>query len=247
MDFRTATINPIRIGLLGLLLGAFLPGCATEKDTMGSEIRDLLGIDENTTVVTEGTLEQQYEPLTIMKRGESFYAKGNYIESAGEYQRFLELHPIHRLAPFAQFRLGMSYYKQINTVDRDSEPLWKTIQAFQKLIEVYPKSPYVADAKAKLAFCRERLAQYQMYIGHFYYHKGAYPAAIYRFNKVVKEYGDLGIASEALYRLALSYKDLGKKGQAETTLRLLLEKYPESRYRDEANGLIQRLNDKPAS
>ena len=247
MDISTATIYRIRIGLLGLLLGVFLSGCATEKDTMGSEIRDLLGIDENTTVVTEGTLEQQYEPLTIMKRGESFYGKGNYIEAAAEYQRFLELHPIHRLAPFAQFRLGMSYYKQINTVDRDSEPLWKTIQAFQKLIEVYPKSPYVADARAKLAFCRERLAQYQMYIGHFYYHKGAYPAAVYRFNKVVKDYGDLGIAAEALYRLALTYKDLGQAGEAETTLHLLLEKYPESRYRDEANGLIQRLNDKPAS
>jgi outer membrane protein assembly factor BamD len=247
MDFRTTTINWIRISLLGLLLGVFLSGCATEKDTVGSEVRDLLGIDENTTAITEGTLEQQYEPLTIMKRGESFYAKENYIEAAGEYQRFLELHPIHRLAPFAQFRLGMSYYKQINTVDRDSEPLWKTIQAFQKLLEVYPKSPYVADAKTKLAFCRERLAQYQMYIAHFYYHKGAYPAAIYRFNKVVKDYGDLEIASEALYRLALSYRELGQGGQAETTLRLLLEKYPDSRYRNEANGLIQRLNDKPAS
>jgi outer membrane protein assembly factor BamD len=86
-----------------------------------------------------------------------------------------------------------------------------------------------------------------MYIAHFYYHKGAYPAAIYRFNKVVKDYGDLEIASEALYRLALSYRELGQGGQAETTLRLLLEKYPDSRYRNEANGLIQRLNDKPAS
>jgi len=242
-----STIKHVQIVMIGILLGAYLSGCATEKDTIGSEVRDLLGIDENTTTVTEGTLEQQYEPLTIMKRGESFYAKENYIEAAGEYQRFLELHPIHRLAPFAQYRLGMSHYRQVNTIDRDSEPLWKTIQSFQKLIEVYPKSPYVADAKTKLAFCRDRLARYQMYIGHFYYHKGAYTAAAYRFNKVVQDYADLEIASEAMYRLALSYRDLGKKEQAETTLRLLLEKYPESRYKNEANGLIRQLNDKQAS
>src|SRR5580765_7357106 len=127
-------IKILQTALLGIVISGFLSGCATEKDTVGSEIRDLLGIDENTTTVTEGTLEQQYEPLTIMKRAESFYAKENYIEAAGEYQRFLELHPIHRLAPFAQYRLGMSYYKQVNTIDRDSEPLWKTIQSFQKLI-----------------------------------------------------------------------------------------------------------------
>src|SRR6266446_5887681 len=108
MDFNTTTMKQIRkqvrISLFWVLLGMLLAGCATEKDTMGSEIRDLLGIDENTTALTEGTIEQQYDPLTIMKRGESFYAKKNYIEAAGEYQRFLELHPLHRLAPFAQFR-----------------------------------------------------------------------------------------------------------------------------------------------
>ncbi len=247
MGFNTTTMKQIRKSLFWVLLSVLLTGCASEKDTVGSEIRDLLGIDANTAALTEDTLEQHYEPLTIMKRAESFYAKKNYIEAAGEYQRFLELHPLHRLAPFAQFRLGMSHFKQINTIDRDSEPLQKAMQAFQKLVEVYPKSPYVVEAKAKLAVCRERLAHYQLYIGNFYYQKGAYPAAVYRFNKVIQEYGDLEIAAEALYRLALSYQGLGETAQAETALRLLLEKYPESYYGGEANGLMQRLNGKKAS
>lgn len=247
MGFSTTTMKQIRMSLFWVLLSVLLAGCATEKDTVGSEIRDLLGIDENTTTLTEDTLEQHYEPLTIMKRAESFYAKKNYIEAAGEYQRFLELHPLHRLAPFAQFRFGMSHFKQINTIDRDSEPLQKAMQAFQKLVEVYPKSPYVVEAKTKLVVCRERLARYQMYIGNFYYQQRAYPAAIYRFNKVIQEYGDLEVAAEALYRLALSYQGLGKTAQAETALRLLLEKYPESYYGGEVNGLMQRLNGKKAS
>jgi len=247
MGFNTRQNKRLQSALVGLLLSVILSGCATEKDTVGSEIRDLLGIDENTTALTEDTLEQHYEPLTIMKRAESFYAKKNYIEAASEYERFLELHPLHRLAPLAQFRLGMSHFKQINTIDRDSEPLQKAMQAFQKLVTVYPKSPYVAEAKAKLAVCRERLARYQLYIGNFYYQKGAYPAAVYRFNKVIQEYGDLEIAAEALYRLALSYQGLGQTAQAETALRLLLEKYPESSYGGEANGLIQQINGKKAS
>lgn len=247
MGLNTTRMKKIRLPLLWVLVSVILSGCATEKDTLGSEIRDLLGIDENTTALTEDTLEQHYEPLTIMKRSESFYAKKNYIEAAGEYQRFLELHPLHRLAPFAQFRLGMSHFKQINTIDRDSEPLQKAMQAFQKLVEVYPKSPYVAEAKTKLAVCRERLARYQLYIGNFYYKKGAYSAAVYRFNKVIQEYADLEIAAEAFYRLALSYQGLGQTAQAETALRLLLEKYPESHYGGEANGLMRQLNGKKAS
>ena len=155
-------------------------------------------------------------------------------------------HPLHRLAPFAQFRLGMSYFKQINTMDRDSEPLQKAIQAFQKMVEVYPKSPYVVQAKTKLAVCREQLARYQLYIGNFYYKKGAYPAAVYRFNKVIQDYGDLELTAEAFYRLALSYQGLGETAKAETALRLLLEKYPESYYGGEANRLMRRLHDKQA-
>ena len=238
----------IRFVLFWALLSAVLPaGCATEKDTVGSEIRDLLGIDENTAALTEGTLEQHYEPLTIMKRAESFYAKKNYIEAAGEYQRFLELHPLHRLANFAQFRLALSYFKQIHAIDRDSEPLQKAMLAFQKLVEIYPKSPYAVEAKDKLALCRERLARYQLYIGKFYYKKEAYPAAVYRFSKVTQEYGDLKIAAEAFYRLALSHQKLGEMDQAESALRLLLEKYPKSEYRSQADGLLQRLNGKKAS
>jgi outer membrane protein assembly factor BamD len=83
-----------------------------------------------------------------------------------------------------------------------------------------------------------------LYIGNFYYRQGAYPAAVYRFNRVVQEFGDLEVAAEALYKLALSYQGLGQTGQAEATLKLLLEKYPESRYESDANGLIQQLNGK---
>ena len=246
MDLHKRENKQIRLALLGLMLSVVLAGCATEKDTTGSEVRNLLGIDEDTSVSSEATIEQRYEPLAIMKRAESFYGKKNYIEAAGEYQRFLDLHPLHRLAPYAQFRLAMSYFKQINTIDRDAEPLQKAMQALQKLVQVYPNSPYVAEAKAKLAVCRERLARYQMYIGHFYYHKGAYPAAVYRFNKVIQEYGDLEITSEALYRLALSQQGLGQTEKAETALRLLLEKYPESDYGRQANDLMQKLNVKKA-
>jgi len=246
MDLHKRENKQIRLALLGLMLSVVLAGCATEKDTTGSEVRNLLGIDEDAAVSSEATIEQRYEPLAIMKRAESFYGKKNYIEAAGEYQRFLDLHPLHRLAPYAQFRLAMSYFKQINTIDRDAEPLQKAMQALQKLVQVYPNSPYVAEAKAKLAVCRERLARYQMYIGHFYYHKGAYPAAVYRFNKVIQEYGDLEITSEALYRLALSQQGLGQTEKAETALRLLLEKYPESDYGRQANDLMQKLNVKKA-
>jgi outer membrane protein assembly factor BamD len=247
MGFHKREDKQIRLALLGLLLSWLLTGCATEKDTVGSEIRNLLGIDADTTVSTEDTIEQRYEPLAIMKRAESFYGKKNYIEAAGEYQRFLELHPLHRLAPYAQFRLAMSHFKQLNTIDRDSEPLQKAMQAFQKLVQVYPNSPYVAEAKAKLTVCRERLARYQLYIGNFYHKRGDYPAAVYRYNKVIQEYGDLEVAAEAFYRLALSYQRLGNTAQAQSALRLLLEKYPESDYGGQANGLMQQLNGKKAS
>ena len=37
----------------------------------------------------------------------------DYDEAATEYERFLELHPVHRWAPHAQFKLALSYDHRI--------------------------------------------------------------------------------------------------------------------------------------
>lgn len=217
-------------------------GCATKEPDYGADIRSALGVDEHTPEATEGSVEKYYDPITIIKRAEAFYGKGEYSEAVDEYKHFVSLHPLHELAHYAQFKLGLGYLKQAKTIDRDPEPFIMALQAFNKLLADYPTTKYLADAKEKIKFCKENLAKHEFYVGNFYYNQGNYSAAIYRFQKIADEYSDTGMLEEALYMTAISYKKLGDTTLAEKNLKELLNRHPDPTYRVKAERLLTSLN-----
>jgi outer membrane protein assembly factor BamD len=187
-------------------------------------------------------LSKSYDPLSLLQKAENFYKDKNFVEAGGEYEYFLNLHPLHRWAPYAQYKLGLSYFHQIPTVDRDIEPVQKCLIAFQKLLDLYNNSPYHEDAVKKIHFCQEQLAEREFYIGHIYYKKSAYPAAIARFEGIVQGYPETQVAEKAMYYLALSYQGLGEFDKAKQGLSELLEKYPATPYRPEILRLLASPN-----
>jgi outer membrane protein assembly factor BamD len=225
----------------GILLG----GCSTPKEPFGAEIRKTLGVKKDTLEKTENSAEKNYDAKVILKRAEAYYEKDDFIEAAGEYQHFIDLHPLHEWADYAQFKLGMSYFHQIRTIDRDPEPTQNALSAFQKFLSVYPDSEYADEARKRIRLCETYLAEHLLYVGRFYYKKGAYPAAINRFNSLLVAYPDLPPAEEAVYYLGLSYYYSENPDQAASHLRDLVDRYPDSPYRKPVEKLLARLNGNP--
>jgi outer membrane protein assembly factor BamD len=179
-----------------------------------------------------------------MKRAEAFFEKEDYAEAAVEYQHFLDLHRSHMLAPYAQYRLGLSHFKQVTTRDRDPEHVRQYIEAMQKLLKDYPGSAYELDAKAKIKEGRTHTAEYELYVGQHYYRQTAYLAALHRFERVITLYPDSDITAEALYYLAKTYKDIGSPERAVEHLNVLLAQYPKSKIRKEGQALMTSINGK---
>jgi len=82
--------------------------------------------------------------------------------------------------------------------------------------------------------CLNLLAEYEFYVGSFYYKKGAYNAAIGRFKGMIQNYPDTSKVPESLYYIGLSYAGLGNTGLAINTLNDLIEKYPTLEISNEA-------------
>ncbi len=226
-----------------ILLGSFLilaSGCATVKDEIDPNIQAEL--QEVLSHAPTDELSKSYDPLSLLQKAENFYKDKNFVEAATEYEYFLNLHPLHRWAPYAQYKLGLSYFHQIQTVDRDIEPVLKALTAFQKLLDLYSENPYREDALKKIRFCQEHLAEREFYIGHFYYKKSAYPAAIAQFQGIVQGYPETQAVEKAMYYLALSYQGLGESDKAQQGLKELLEKYPDTQYRKEILRLLSSPN-----
>src|SRR5262247_2363594 len=199
----------------------------------------LNGTDES--IFLGDTIEKNYDPNVIMKRGEAFFEKEEYAEAIVEYNHFLDLHRNHILAPYAAFRIGESQMKRAKGIDRDPEPIQKAIDSFERLRRDYPASRYDGQAVEKTQECHDMLAQMHLFVGQFYYRRESYLAAAHRFEQIMKMYPDKSVAPDALYYLTLSYHNLGADDWASEQLTLLAEKYPTSNHASEGARLLAKI------
>lgn len=235
-------ISPYKF--LALLLVGLLVGCSSAPKTKDASTAKQAVADADEQVLKSDPVERNYDPHVIMKRAEAFFEKEDYAEAAVEYQHFLDLHKSHMLAPYAQYRLGLSHFKQVTTRDRDPEHVRQYIDAMQKLLKDFPGSAYELDAKAKIKEGRTHTAEYELYVGQHYYRQAAYLAALHRFERILTLYPDSDITPEALYYLAKTYKDIGSPGRAVESLNVLLTQYPKSKVRKEGQALMTSINGK---
>ncbi len=222
--------------IVGLLCMA--GGCSS-KPKPTADAKAVSGTDEQ--IFLGDTIEKNYDPNVIMKRGEAFFEKEEFAEAIVEYQHFLELHRAHPLAAYAQFRLAESHLRMGKSIDRDPDPIQKAIAAFEKLRKEFPSSKYEAQALQRLADCHDWLAQTHLFVGQFYYRRSSYLAAAHRFDMITKDYPDKQVAPEALYYLAMTYQELGAQDWAAEKLQLLAEKYPNSDVADRGRRLLAKL------
>jgi outer membrane protein assembly factor BamD len=214
-------------------------GCSSTPKEQPTAKKAVGGTDEQ--IFLGDTIEKNYDPNVIMKRGEAFFDKEEYAEALVEYNHFLDLHRTHILAPYAAFRIGETHFKMAKTIDRDPEPLNKAITALERMRKDFPGSRYDAQAQQKIQECHDWLAQAHLFVGQFYYRRGSYLAAAHRFEQIMKLYPDKPVAPDALYFLAMSYHELGADDWARDNLVLLAEKYPGSAVSGDGKSLLAKL------
>ena len=118
------------------------------------------------------------------------------------YEEFEELHPKNEAIPYVIYQIGLCYYEQLDTIDRDQTAAKKAIATFNRLIENYPDDPYANKAQELYRLCLKSLADHDLYVGLFYYKTKHYEAALERFKAVVMNYPDVGAHQTALRYIA---------------------------------------------
>jgi outer membrane protein assembly factor BamD len=191
-----------------------------------------------------GELEKQHpysdwSRKALIMTAYSNFEGGKYEDAINASKRYLQLHPATPDAAYAQYILAMSNYNQIPDVTRDQERAEKAMQALQELVDRYPKSEYVSDARQRIQVARDQLAAKEMQIGRYYLEKRNYTAAINRFRDVVAKYQTTRHVEEALMRLAEAYLALGIAGEAQTAAAVLGHNFPDSPWYKDAHTLLR--------
>jgi outer membrane protein assembly factor BamD len=172
----------------------------------------------------------------------NYYLSSKYTDAINSAQRFVTIHPGNAEAPYAQYLIAMSYYQQIDDVNRDQTNTQQAQNAFNDLIRRYPDTKYAADARIKLDLINDHLAGKEMEIGRFYQRSGQWLAATYRFRTVIDQYQTTTGTPEALERLVECYLALGMPEEAQKAAAVLGRNYPESYWYRQSLKLLGREN-----
>jgi len=234
----------LAVALCATLALVSAAGCSSKpKPAPGDQAAVGSATDEQ--IFIGDTVEKNYDPNVIIKRAESFFDKEEYAEAVIEYQHFLDLHKVHQLAPYAQYRLGESHFKMIKTHDRDGSPVAQALAAFERLLRDFPGSRWEADAQEKIRACHNTQAQTALFVGKFYHRREAYLAATHRFEAILRDFPDHDVTEEALYYLASSYYELGLGDWARSALVAFEARFPSSKLAEASRKMMAQVNTKP--
>lgn len=182
-------------------------------------------------------------PYTIwaeLKIADCHFLKKEYVEAIAAYEEFKKIHPTHEEIPYVQYQIGLAYFNQILTLDRDQTSTKKALSNFEYLIANYPPSLFVEKAKGKIDVCRKRLVDHEFYIGNFYYKHGKYQAAVFRFEELLKKFPKGTEGDKTLYLLGKSYLKIDQGEKAIEVFAKIVNEYPKSPHYREAKAIIDQ-------
>lgn len=201
--------------------------------------------DFDGAVTKFSSLDKQYPYTDWARKGlimEAYanYEGGFYDEAITASRRYLQSYPNTTDAAYAQYIMASSYYDQIPDITRDQEKSERAILALQELVQRYPNSEYVSDARKKIQVASDQLAGKELEVGRFYLQKRNYAGAINRFRQVVSRYQTTRHVEEALERLTEAYMAMGIVGEAQTAAAVLGHNFPDSPWYKDAHALLTK-------
>jgi outer membrane protein assembly factor BamD len=175
----------------------------------------------------------------------ALYQRNRYDESLVALDRFIQLHPGNRDAPYAYYLKALNFYEQIADVGRDQRLTDQALKALEEVVRRFPESVYARDARIKIDLTRDHLAGKEMEIGRFYEKQGQMVAAINRFRRVIERYQTTTHVPEALSRLTECYLAVGLREEAQTAAAVLGHNFPGSEWYMDSYTLLAGYNLRP--
>jgi outer membrane protein assembly factor BamD len=154
--------------------------------------------------------------------------------------RFIKLHPSSPALDYAYYLRGianfndslgiLSILSRQDLSERDQQASRDAYQSFRQVVDQFPQSRYAADAKLRMDYIVNALAEYELHVSRYYFRRGAFLASANRAQQVLLEFPQSPANEEALFLMMTSYEQLGLDGLRTDTQRVLEKNFPNSRF-----------------
>ena len=165
------------------------------------------------------------------------YFKNDDTDSAvSTAERFIKLYPQNAHVDYAYYLKGLANFNRgkgftenylpIDASQRDPGSALQAFQDFSEMVRLFPDSQYADDAKQRMVYLRNQLADHEVNVANYYMRRGAYVAAVNRARYVVEKYSKTPAVPDALVIMAKAYKIMEMNDLSEDALRVLDLNYP---------------------
>jgi outer membrane protein assembly factor BamD len=175
-----------------------------------------------------------------LEKAYAHYKSGEQAQASATLDRFMKLHPASPAMDYALYLKGLvnfndnlGIFGSISRQDlseRDQKSAKESFESFKELAGRFTDSRYTPDARLRMNYIVNSLAQSEVHVARYYYSRGAYVAAINRAQSAIADYRDVPALEEATFILYKSYDALGMADLRDDTRRIMEKTYPRSQY-----------------
>ena len=169
-----------------------------------------------------------------------YWKTADKTQALATADRFIKLHPSSPALDYALYLRGiinfnddlgwLSSLSGQNLAERDQAAARDSYQSFKQLVEQFPDSKYTADARLRMDFTVNLLAEYEVHVANYYMRHQAYVAAANRAKESVLEFPQTSSTADALNIMVQAYDKLGLVTLRDDAQRVLDKNFPGSKY-----------------
>ncbi|MEE9551731.1 MAG: outer membrane protein assembly factor BamD [Gammaproteobacteria bacterium] len=177
-----------------------------------------------------------YGQQAILDLAYAYYKNDDSDSAVSAADRFIKLYPQNAHVDYAYYLKGLANFNRgkgfterflpIDASQRDPGSALNAFQDFSVLLKRFPDSEYAENAKQRMTYLRNILAEHEVEVAEYYMRRSAYLAAANRARFVIEKYPRTPSVPDALMLMAKAYKVMEMNDLSEDALRVLELNYP---------------------
>jgi outer membrane protein assembly factor BamD len=168
----------------------------------------------------------------------AYYKQNEPALAISAADRFIRMNPHHPQVDYAYYLKGLVAFDQnysftfrylpLDKSARDPSTAIESFDTFKELLDRFPNSQYAPDARQRMIFLRNQLANHELSVVRYYMKRGAYLSAVNRANYIIKHFEKTAVIPETLATMVKCYRQLGMQQLADDALKTLQTNFPDS-------------------
>ena len=173
----------------------------------------------------------------------AYWRSGERAQALAAIDRFIKLNPSSPALDYALYLRGVINFNDDigvmgslagqDLAERDSKASRDAYQAFKQLVAQFPDSAYAEDARLRMDYIVNTLAEYELHVARYYFRRGAYVAAANRAQQAVVDFDGAPATEAALFIMVRSYDRLGLDDLRDDAQRVFKMNFPNSKLTDQ--------------